>query len=160
MYTVYKITNIENMKTYIGVHKTDNPNDSYMGSGIAIRNAIKKYGKDSFTKEILFVTDVKEDAYRKEFELTEDYNSSSNYNMKQGGIGGFTAENARKGHIARSRKGGQKAVELGKVWNQETAKISGSKGGKANKGKAKSEEHKQKLRETWIRKKQKNTPPV
>jgi hypothetical protein len=30
----------------------------------------------------------------------------------------------------------------------------GRKGGLANKGKPKSEEHKQKLRETWIRKKQ------
>lgn len=41
MYTVYKVTNIKNGKYYVGVHKTNNPYDSYMGSGTAIRNAIK-----------------------------------------------------------------------------------------------------------------------
>lgn len=45
MYTVYKTTNIINGKYYIGVHKTTNPNDSYLGSGKAIKEAIKKYGK-------------------------------------------------------------------------------------------------------------------
>ena len=47
-YTVYKITNLINNKIYVGVHITKNLNDSYMGSGVNIKRAIKKYGnKDS-----------------------------------------------------------------------------------------------------------------
>lgn len=44
-YTVYKITNKINDKIYVGVHSTDNPNDSYMGSGKIIKDAIKNMVK-------------------------------------------------------------------------------------------------------------------
>ena len=55
VFTVYKVTNSVNGKFYIGVHKTRNPYDSYMGSGEGIKLAIKKYGKDKFVKQVLFV---------------------------------------------------------------------------------------------------------
>ena len=98
MYTVYKTTNLKNGKHYIGVHKTDNPNDGYLGSGRAIEEAVRKYGRDSFNKEILFITESKEDAYKKEAELTLDFNTNKTYNMRLGGVGGFTKENAHKGY--------------------------------------------------------------
>ena len=69
MFTVYRITNIINKKTYIGVHKTSNPNDSYMGSGLAIKAAIHKYGRENFYKEILLITEDKQQAYDLEMEL-------------------------------------------------------------------------------------------
>ena len=59
IYTVYKITNTINNRYYIGVHKTTNPNDSYYGSGLVIKEAIKKYGKENFIKEILFTFENK-----------------------------------------------------------------------------------------------------
>ncbi len=39
-FIVYKITN----KIYIGVHRTTNINDSYMGSGTILKRSRKKYG--------------------------------------------------------------------------------------------------------------------
>ena len=52
-YIIYKITNQINGKYYIGRHATKDVNDSYMGSGIGIKNAINKHGVKNFTKEII-----------------------------------------------------------------------------------------------------------
>lgn len=94
MFTVYKITNLINLKYYIGVHKTDNPYDNYMGSGPAIKNAIKKYGIDSFKKEILFLYHDEISAYEKEKELLNDvWELSECYNMASGGIGSWSHVN-------------------------------------------------------------------
>lgn len=68
-YLVYKITNRFNNKIYIGVHSTLNESDRYMGSGVEIREALKKEGKKSFVKEILFTFDTKEEMLAKEKEL-------------------------------------------------------------------------------------------
>jgi len=48
---IYKTTNSINGKYYIG--KQVAYTKSYLGSGTALKNAIKKYGKDNFTKSIL-----------------------------------------------------------------------------------------------------------
>lgn len=153
MYTVYKITNQLNQKFYIGVHKTNDPYDSYMGSGIAIKNAIKKHGVETFTKEILLITESKDEAYSKERELTVDYDKSSNYNMKLGGVGGFTKENARKGNVAALKKLTKEQLSANGKKGYINANIDpvavGRKGGLANKGKPKSEAHIQKIREAW-----------
>lgn len=88
---VYKITNKKNNKFYIGVHKGDFPNDGYCGSGIAIKQALKKYGKEAFTREVLFLFKTKEEAYLKEKELVTEsvINNRLCYNMKTGGYGGW-----------------------------------------------------------------------
>lgn len=49
-YIIYQITNKLNNMIYIGCHVTENVNDKYMGSGTNIRNAIKEFGKENFTK--------------------------------------------------------------------------------------------------------------
>ncbi len=157
MYTVYKITNTINGKYYIGVHKTTNPYDSYIGSGLAIKNAIKKYGKENFYKEILLITECKKEAYLFEHKLTENYIVADSYNMKRGGVGGFTRENALKGNAAALVKlTKQQLSDYGKkgyhAANNNPVEC-GRKGGLANRGKPKSKEHIQKIKEAWVKKK-------
>ena len=86
-YTVYKITNLINDKIYIGFHSTNDLYDGYMGSGKAIKRAIKKYGEENFHKEILAIFDSQKDAEDLERELVnEEFVSDSNtYNMTIGG---------------------------------------------------------------------------
>jgi hypothetical protein len=156
MYTVYKIINTLNEKFYIGVHKTNNPNDGYFGSGKAIKEAIKLHGKENFKKEVLFVTENEQEAYSLEKKLTSDFSDRNNYNMRIGGIGGFTVENAKKGYIAAGwskellAENGRKTV---KFFTKEQLSENGRKGGLTQKGKPKSEAHKEALRESWRKKK-------
>jgi hypothetical protein len=86
-YIIYKITNQINEKYYIGRHATKNVNDSYMGSGIGIINAIKKYGKENFTKEIIAETDSRDALWELEKEIVNKdvVKDPMSYNNAYGG---------------------------------------------------------------------------
>ena len=88
---LYQITNLVNNKIYIGVHSTKDIDDGYMGSGVNIQSAIKKYGVDSFKKDILHTFDNADDMYAKEKEIvTEEFLlREDTYNLRVGGTGGF-----------------------------------------------------------------------
>ena len=90
----YKITNLINNRYYFGVHKTNNINDGYMGSGKRLKYAIIKYGIENFKKEIIKNFDKYEDALKYESEIvTEELvNNIECYNLKTGGIGGWDNE--------------------------------------------------------------------
>ena len=62
----------------------------YLGSGKYILAAIRKYGRQNFVKEVLYIFDNEEDMNLKEKEiLTEEFISTdSNYNAGVGGEGG------------------------------------------------------------------------
>lgn len=103
-YTIYRTTNTITGKYYIGKHQTEKANDDYLGSGSALKAAIKKYGKASFIKEVLFVFDNELDMNLKEKELiTEELVSDKNsYNKGVGGEGGPHFRG--KKHTVESRK--------------------------------------------------------
>ena len=86
-YTIYKITNKINGKFYIGMHKTNNLEDGYMGSGKLIKRAIEKHGVDNFKKEILHIFNDEDKMIAKEKELV--VLSEQSYNLCDGGKGGF-----------------------------------------------------------------------
>jgi len=162
-YTVYKVTNTINYKFYIGVHSTNNPNDSYIGSGKIIKDAVKKYGRENFKKEILFIFDTLTEALDKEKEIVnEDFVKDNNtYNISLGGgLGGKninglsfeghahsaeTKEKIRKSLLGNKRNAGNKFTE------EHKQKI-GIKNSIALKGTKKSDEHKQKIRESILKK--------
>jgi len=90
-YYIYQITNLVNNKIYVGVHKTHNMDDGYMGSGKVIKAAIKKYGLDNFKKDILETFDNSVDMYARETDIvSEEFLSRKDvYNLREGGTGGF-----------------------------------------------------------------------
>jgi hypothetical protein len=89
-YYLYKITDLQTNKIYIGVHETENVNDGYMGSGTVIRGLIKKHGVERFQKDIIEFFENRDAMYSREEELvTQDFcNESTNYNITPGGKGG------------------------------------------------------------------------
>lgn len=105
-YFLYKTTNLINNKYYYGVHSTDNLNDGYMGSGVVLRLAFKKYGKENFNREIIKFFDSAEQMFQAEREtITEEMvNSYDCYNVKPGGLGN------RKGYIIVNDNGVLKQV--------------------------------------------------
>lgn len=87
MYYIYKITNKLNGKFYIGQHKTvkNEPFDRYWGSGKLIKEAINKYGKENFTKEIIEEC-TKENINEREIYWIDKLNArEGNYNISIGG---------------------------------------------------------------------------
>lgn len=93
MYYIYLTTNLINNKKYIGQHKINSTTekDYYLGSGKLLQQAIKKYGKQNFKKEILEYCDTKEEANLLEQKYIQIYNAVENnnyYNLAIGGDGG------------------------------------------------------------------------
>jgi hypothetical protein len=114
-YTIYKITNKINDKFYLGKHQTKDLDDGYMGSGKLIRAAIKKYGIENFTKEIIHVFASETDMNEKEKELV--VLSEMSYNLCEGGRGGFSHINKNRlniypGHAENARLAAEKNSKI------------------------------------------------
>lgn len=86
-YIIYKVTNKINNRYYIGRHSTTNINDGYLGSGIAIKTAIIKYGCENFTKEILAEATSAQELWDLEAKIVSKdiVDDPLSYNMVSGG---------------------------------------------------------------------------
>jgi len=86
---VYKITNQQNNKVYIGIQTTNRMD--YLGGGVLIIKARQKYGKRFFVKEILgYCKNKKElcDAEKMCIDFFDSTNRLYGYNLSIGGESG------------------------------------------------------------------------
>jgi hypothetical protein len=99
-FILYKTTNLINNKTYIGIHQTNDLNDGYLGSGIAFKKALKKYGKENFFREIIETCSSFDELLEKEKKYVNEswVNNKNNYNLKTGGqsVGILSSESKNK----------------------------------------------------------------
>lgn len=97
-YYIYEIKNLKNGKTYIGKHVSKKLPDNYFGSGIYLKNSIKKHGIENFQKTILDFAENLEELSKKEKEWITTYKSQgkAEFNLTQGGEGGDTLSQRRE----------------------------------------------------------------
>lgn len=107
---IYRTTNLVNGKWYIG--KDEASRNYYLGSGTALTNAIRKYGKENFKKEILEECISKEHLSEREkywISVTNAQRDPMSYNIASGGEGGdwtscFTQEKVEDIYVKRGNK--------------------------------------------------------
>jgi group I intron endonuclease len=104
---IYEITNLINGKTYIGQHSTEHLHDGYMGGGLTLNRAIKKYGRNNFKKEILmFAVNNAALNFMEKCLVTEEFvQDESNYNLRIGGGHFGKHSTATKQKMSQSQKG-------------------------------------------------------
>ena len=167
-YYLYEVRNVLNNKIYVGVHKTEDLEDGYMGSGTVLQEDIKKYGVENFQKSVLEYFSSSKDMYQRESEvvnskflLREDV-----YNVLPGVHGGFDWINSTGIPKMKGKKHTEQTKKIlsekmtgrnhPNSWickdnrteeQDEKFKEMASKGGKSLKEKSKSEEHKAKIAE-------------
>ena len=145
---VYKITNTVNGKAYIGIsiHEPEKRRirDHLSGYGNRIiAKAVKKYGKDAFTYEILEANVFDEFLPELEVFYIEKFNTVAphGYNLTSGGDHGIPSEETRQ-KMSEALKG-EKHPLYGKRHSAETRQ----KMSESAKGRKNSEEHRRKMSE-------------
>ena len=89
---IYLTTNNINGMKYIGKHYGE-LDDSYLGSGTLLKRSLAKYGKENFSKSILYISKDDIENSEKEKYFIALFNAVSNplfYNIHEGGSGGNT----------------------------------------------------------------------
>lgn len=89
-FIIYKTTCVITNRFYIGMHKTKNLQDGYLGSGKVLRNSINKYGRKNHIFEILeYLPDINSLIDKERQIVNEDLiKESLCMNLKVGGLGG------------------------------------------------------------------------
>ena len=152
MYCIYRIRNKVNGKTYIGQHKYKKLNDSYMGSGVLLAKAKRKYGIENFEKEILekgIETVELANDFEQMYILFERAKGKAEYNIANGGLGGYFPKEiwdkiskSRKAHNARLTP-----EERKKIYGREFTDEVRRKMSESHKGQRWTEEQRQKISE-------------
>jgi len=145
---IYKITNVINNKIYIGqtIGSLNNRWNDHCSAGknkSAVRNAIKKYGKESFKIEIIYTASSREELNIKEIYYIQQFNSvfPNGYNLQLGGGSRNPSDETRRRMSLASK--GRIPSNLDKLHTEET-RLKAAETRKSNKYKH-SEETKRKI---------------
>ena len=136
---VYLITNLINNKKYIGSSRKSDIDKDYYGSGKAIKSALKKHGKENFTREILWEGDG--DARGIETHYLIKFNAANNpmfYNMTNDARGNNLHKEETKKTVSEKLTGRKYSQEVcDKIRIAKTGKPKAHKGRVSpNKGKS------------------------
>lgn len=105
IYYVYRTTNLINGKYYIGKHASTDFDPNYLGSGLKIKNAIRKYGKSNFKVEVIKTFINEEEAFNFEKQIIETVLGNPDcYNIVDGGKG-FTSRAGKRASDKAKEKG-------------------------------------------------------
>ena len=120
---IYKITNKKNGKIYIGqtIRDLEVRFKQHCRSGCYLYKAIKKYGVESFDKEIIDTATTREELDEKETYWIKKLNSiyPNGYNLTYGGIHYEVSEETREKH---KQYRGEKSACFGKPLSEEHKK--------------------------------------
>jgi hypothetical protein len=115
---IYQITNAVNSKIYVGAH-SGTTDDDYMGSGKGIKAAIRKYGREHFSKQILYECMSVEEMFQRESEIvnTAFVNRPDTYNRVVGGRYPYAFDEATKRRRISAALKGRPAWNKGRQMN-------------------------------------------
>ncbi|UOL51157.1 hypothetical protein [Vibrio phage XZ1] len=106
---VYEIRHTKTNRIYVGIHSCDCEflDTNYFGSGIHIKNAIRKHGKSEFTRRVIAEFDNREDAANLEAEIVtrEFCESDDSYNIRTGGDTCFEHSSKTREVMSKSQSG-------------------------------------------------------
>jgi group I intron endonuclease len=107
---IYKTTNLINGKFYVG--KDERNKNDYLGSGLNLHRAIKKYGKENFIKETIEICSTREELIEREKYWIKETNAQElGYNIADGGWGGNTMCEENKERVINGFKGRKHTTE-------------------------------------------------
>ena len=165
---VYMTKCKENGKLYIGQKKFNHGFETYLGSGVAFKEAVKKYGKENFERIILQIAYSKEELNDYEIKYIELFDASEKHNRDfynialGGGVIGLKGEDSPNygKHQSEEHRRKNSEAHKGKKATEEARKKMSEAGkekefseehrrnlSKAGKGREFSEEHKKKIGE-------------
>ena len=165
---IYLTTCLVNGKKYIGQSINQRNKNTYLGSGVAFKNALKKYGKDAFVKTILIdnISCLNElNELERYFISKYDCLYPNGYNLDLGGTNKGRMSEATKAKMIKSKTGKkhtQKQIEANikshkglKLSDETKKKIGDANRGKPswNKGKKMPKGHSEKMRKIMTGKK-------